>query len=125
LRFMGRKAECIQTANGRIETERYEPFVNSLPGIQKSALIGIGEGSLREPCLVVVLAKENKVDSRTTIKNIRSSLLEKFPEHNINRIFIQKNLPVDARHNAKIHRLTLGGKWTAKVSKNAKLGLIP
>ena len=35
-RFMGRKAECIQSANGRVETERYEPFVNSLPGIQKS-----------------------------------------------------------------------------------------
>ena len=124
LRFMGRKAECIQTSNGRIETERYEPFVNNLLGIQKSALIGIGEGTSREPCLVVVLAKENKKDFRTTIKNIRSSLLEKFPEHNIKRIFIQKNLPVDARHNAKIHRLTLGKKWTAKVSKNPKLGLI-
>ena len=124
LRFMGRKAECIQTSNGRIETERYEPFVNNLLGIQKSALIGVGEGTSREPCLVVVLAKENKKDFRTTIKNIRSSLLEKFPEHNIKRIFIQKNLPVDARHNAKIHRLTLGKKWTAKVSKNPKLGLI-
>ena len=37
---------------------------------------------------------------------------------------MQKKLPVDARHNAKIHRLTLGKIWTAKVSKNAKLGLI-
>ena len=125
LRFMGRKAECIQTANGRIETERYEPFVNSLPGIQKSALIGIGEGALREPCLVVVPTQATKKVLRSTIEKVRSSLLAKFPEHNINRIFIQKNLPVDARHNAKIHRLTLGKIWTAKVSKNAKLGLIP
>ena len=124
LRFMGRKAECIQTANGRVETERYEPFVNSLPGIQKSALIGVGETAIKQPCLVVVPTPKFNEDYQITIKKVHASLLEKFPEHKINRIFTQKKLPVDARHNAKIHRLTLGKKWSAKVSKNPNLGLV-
>ena len=124
LRFMGRKAECIQTANGRVETERYEPFVNSLPGIQKSALIGVGEAATKEPCLVVVTSSKSNEHYKTTIKKVHASLLEKFPGHNINRIFTQKKLPVDSRHNAKIHRLTLGKKWSAKVSRNPNLGLI-
>ena len=120
---MGRKAECIQTANGRVETERYEPFVNSLR-YSKSALIGVGEAATKELCLVVVTSSKSNEHYKTTIKKVHASLLEKFPEHNINRIFTQKKLPVDARHNAKIHRLTLGKKWSAKVSKNPNLGLV-
>ena len=41
LRFMGRKAECIKTKNGPIETERYEPFVNTIDGIKSVFLSGL------------------------------------------------------------------------------------
>ena len=41
LRFMGRKAECIKTKNGPIETERYEPFVNTIDGIKGVLLSGL------------------------------------------------------------------------------------
>jgi hypothetical protein len=40
------------------------------------------------------------------------------------RVFFEKKLPVDARHNAKIHRLSLSKKWTKRVLKNQRLGLL-
>ena len=123
LGFMGRKAECIKTKNGPIETERYEPFVNTIDGIKRCALIGIGDGTIKEPSLVVEMSTRLQYSPSGIIKKMRSALSQKFPEHDIQRIFVQKKLPVDSRHNAKIHRLSLAKKWTRKVKKNQKLGM--
>jgi hypothetical protein len=46
-----------------------------------------------------------------------------FKKYNIVRVFHEKKLPVDPRHNAKIHRLALAKKWTTAVAKNTKLGI--
>ena len=123
LRFLGRKAERIKTINGHIETERCEPLVNAIRGIKRCALIGIGSGEIKEPSLVV----EASVFCITS----KNELLQKFspPLRKTFRImvfvgFFEKKLPVDKRHNAKIHRLTLSRKWTRKVGKAEKLGLI-
>ena len=37
LRFLGRKAECVYTNDGPIETERCEPAINQLSCVRKSA----------------------------------------------------------------------------------------
>ena len=69
----------------------------------------------KEPCLVVVVVDRSL--SKEITKEIRSHLSRVFPKHNIKRIFVESKLPVDARHNAKIHRLSLARKWSDKVSK--------
>jgi hypothetical protein len=45
-----------------------------------------------------------------------------FPEFQIQRVFFEKKIPVDARHNAKIHRLALSRKWSRWVARKPKLG---
>ena len=122
LRFMGRKIECIPTPNGPLETERCEPIVNAYDGIYRSALVGIGLGALREPCLVV--EPVNKSSTRANLeKNIRKDLRKRMPAFAVERIFWENSIPVDSRHNAKIHRLALSRKWTRLVAQKPKLGL--
>ena len=57
---------------------------------------------------------------------LRKEILETcnamFPNYKIERVFFEKQIPVDARHNAKIHRLALSRKWTNMVSRKPSLG---
>lgn len=123
LRFLGRKAEQVITENGPLETERIEPIINSLDGVRRSALIGIGTGKIKEPCVVIELENE-KLDKQNLENSIRESVLSLFPKLKINRIFWEASIPVDVRHNAKIHRLNLSRKWHGVVNKNPKTGLL-
>ena len=124
LRFLGRKAERIKTINGHIETERCEPLVNAIRGIKRCALIGIGSGEIKEPSLVVEASFFCITSKNELLQKVQSTLAKNIPNYGIRRIFFEKKLPVDKRHNAKIHRLTLSQKWTRKVGKAEKLGLI-
>ena len=118
LRFLGRKVERILTQYGPLETERCEPIINGIKEVSRSALIGIGLGQIKEPCIVVELVKNTKKSEYKSIKKeIFSSLKNRFPEHSFPYIIFEKSLPVDSRHNAKIHRLSLSKKWSKKVLK--------
>ena len=65
LRFMGRKVERVITKDGPLETERCEPLVNAMKNISRSALIGIGRGRIKEPCLVVEVNKTSVISFET------------------------------------------------------------
>ena len=121
LRFLGRKAECVYTANGPFETERCEPLINQLDCVQKCALIGLGSVPNQEPCLVV---QPNRQEMRQRGEHaLREEILnicrDSFLGFDIERVFFQKKIPVDARHNAKIHRLALSRKWTSLVARKS------
>ena len=124
LRFLGRKAECVYTKNGPIETERCEPAINQLSCVKKSALVGLGEMPNQEPCLVVEPLREvvRQKGENVLRKEILEACNSLFPNYMIERVFFEKQIPVDARHNAKIHRLFLSRKWTKRVSRKASLG---
>ena len=120
LRFLGRKAERIITQNGPLETERCEPIVNAIDGVFRSALIGIGNGKYQAPCLVVEL--ESK---KLNLNKIKSEILKKInailPNHQIKHLVFENTLPVDKRHNAKIHRLALSKKWSLRYKTPSSL----
>jgi acyl-coenzyme A synthetase/AMP-(fatty) acid ligase len=126
LRFLGRKAECIHTSNGPIETERCEPFINQIPYVQKCALIGLGDSPNQQPCLVIepVREKMRELGEAYLRREILDSCKRRFPEFPIDRVFFEKRLPVDARHNAKIHRLSLGRKWSQRICRKPDIGKI-
>lgn len=125
LRFLGRKAECLITPDGPLETERCEPGINELPGVNRCALIGLGSAPNQEPCLIVEPSKERiRSAGENALRNeIFAELKTLFPQFKINRILFEKKIPVDARHNAKIHRLSLAKKWSSLVSHKPKLGI--
>ena len=118
LRFLGRKAELVQTESGPLETERAEPVANKLPKVYRSALIGLGSGQTKKPALVVEPAPEHYPKSPEEKKSFAKEVLRTLHELDrlrpIKRIFFERNFPVDSRHNAKIHRLALARKWSKK-----------
>ena len=115
LRFMGRKAECVLTESGPLETERCEPIFNEIKGVRRCALIGIGHDNIKEPSLVVEIDKEMSITKEEVKEKILNLLKNDYSRFGITKVFFEKKLPVDARHNAKIHRLSLSKKWTSIV----------
>ena len=124
LRFLGRKAECLITDQGPLETERCEPMVNAFPEVKRSALIGVGPPRRQSPCIIVEL--ENKELNGNAKQSLRTKVLEalnnSFSEFGFSRVVWENKIPVDARHNAKIHRLSLSKKWNLLIDRNPKFG---
>ena len=118
LRFLGRKAERLNTAPGPLETERCEAIVNSVHGVRRSALIGLGSKDPVEPC--VVIEPEEEFRDKKARNEIKEEALNRLKAHlprfQISQMRFENSLPVDARHNAKIHRLALAKKWSQKLA---------
>jgi len=114
--YCGRKAERVVTTNSTLFAEPCEQVFRPQPGVARCALIGLGQRGMQTPALVVqpttVLSVKEKL-------SLASALRERSRQHThtqtISRFYFHPNFPVDVRHNAKIHRLTLA-KWavTAK-----------
>lgn len=109
--FCGRKAERVRTAGGTLFTEQVEPLMNRHPLVQRSALVGLGPPGRQEPWLVVELAPGAPPDAAS-----RAALRAHAQTHPrtaaLAGIVFHPRFPVDVRHNAKIHRLTLA-RWLA------------
>ncbi len=111
--FCGRKAERVVTADGTLFTEQIEPIFNTHPKVRRCALIGIGPVGRQRPALVVEPAP-NAVDvlkdstaARTLARELRALALTIRSTYPIKIFYFHPGFPVDVRHNAKIHRLTL------------------
>lgn len=97
--FCGRKAERVRTAAGPLYTDKVEGIANG-KGV-RTALVGVGEPGAQRPVLIV----EGKEDAA-----LAAELKAALP---VEAVLFHPAFPVDVRHNAKIHRATLG-KWAAE-----------
>lgn len=93
--FCGRKAERVETASGPLYTDRLEGIAAAHPGVGRCALVGVGAPGHARPVLVV----EGREDPRLAQELKRLAPVE--------AVLFHPRFPVDVRHNAKIHRLTL------------------
>lgn len=118
--FCGRKVERVPTAQGELYTDCCESIYNQHPEVFRTALIGLGESNEITPAIVVEPEKDNfpnSVSHRQRLITELKALGEDYQmTRSIDRFFIQKRLPVDIRHNAKIHRLTLARKYNLSSS---------
>lgn len=116
--FCGRKAERVETATGPLFSEQAEPIFNTHPDVRRSALIGLGDRELRHQRAAVVIEATSpartatSADCRRFARELRE--LAKLHAHtaHIKLFYFHPKFPVDVRHNAKIHRLTLA-RWAA------------
>jgi len=99
--FAGRKAERVEAAGRTLFTDLVEGQAGSLLGSTRCALVGVGDRGRQRPVLVVE-GREDAARAR--------QLLAALP---VEDILFHPRLPVDVRHNAKIHRLELG-RWAAR-----------
>ncbi|MBE2214821.1 MAG: AMP-binding protein, partial [Opitutaceae bacterium] len=109
--FCGRKAERVETATGPCFTDRCEPVFNQHPRVARTALIGLGPRGRQEPALIIEPtpgAWPRGAAARAAFAaELRALGRAGETTREIRRFFFHKRFPVDVRHNAKIHRLTL------------------
>ena len=109
--FCGRAAERVETPNGPLYTEQIEPLFNQHPGVRRTALIGIGNRPRQRAALVVESRDPNDIRISAKCRALGRELRELARNHphagRITLFYFHPGFPVDVRHNAKIHRLTL------------------
>ena len=106
--YLGRTAERVETPAGTLFTEPCEQVFRVHPRARRCALIGLAG----EPALVVETRIRGEADVRALVAELRG--LARGHPHTaaIRTFFFHRHLPVDVRHNAKIHRLALA-RWAA------------
>ena len=106
--------EHVATQQGPLYTDCCEALFNVHPQVFRSALIDTGNG---QPAIVVEPEKGSypagKKQRERFVESLRTIARSHEMTRQIDRFFFEKALPVDVRHNAKIHRLTLAKKFSA------------
>ncbi len=112
--FAGRKAETVHTARGPLHPAQVEPLFESHPEIRRVALVGSGAAGRQRPCLVAEPVNPRLVQDSAECRRLTRDLrqLALLHEHTaqVKTFYFHPSFPVDVRHNAKIHRLTLA-RW--------------
>lgn len=112
--FLGRKVERVETRFGTLFPDQVEPVFNQHPGVKRSALIGLGERGQQRPAIVVEPRSREVVETaslrRKLVRELRALAVQHRQTETIRLCYLHPAFPVDVRHNAKIHRLTLT-KW--------------
>jgi olefin beta-lactone synthetase len=116
--FCGRKNHRVITEKGTLFTIPVEAVFNNHPLVYRSALTGVGPVSCQIPVVFVepsgpVHNKGQFIDELTEIAQSTPLTAE------IHHFFIEKNFPVDIRHNAKIFREKLAIQAAARLRKAA------
>lgn len=111
IRFCGRKSQRLDTAAGPMFTVQVEQVFNTLPGVARTALVGVGERGTQRPVLCVELeagADQQEVEDRLSERRDEFEITAP-----VTAFLFHPKFPVDIRHNAKIgrERLTV---WAAK-----------
>lgn len=114
--FCGRVAERVETIDGPMFTEPCEQVFRAHPKVARCALIGLGEGGSQIPAIVIEPksgVRWRTAGARQEMADALRTLALRHPHTSaIRRLFFRAHLPVDVRHNAKIHRLALA-RWAA------------
>ena len=110
--FCGRKAERIETDSDVLHTEPCEQVFRAHPRARRCALIGLGQRGAQRPALVAETTVRDDTDARTLAAELRALAREHPHTAGITTFYFHEKFPVDVRHNAKIHRLTLA-QWAA------------
>lgn len=112
--FAGRKAETVHTAHATLHPACVEPLFDIHPDVRRTALISIGPNGLKRPALVVEPADPRLVKDSAECRRLARELRAIAQRHPhtlaLKTFYFHPSLPVDVRHNAKIHRLTLA-RW--------------
>ncbi len=113
--FCGRKVERVEGPDGILHTEPCEQVFRGHPAVERCALIGLGRRGAQVPALVIQRRRNEglHLTDRALAEELRARARAFAHTRALTRFFVHPGFPVDVRHNAKIHRLTLG-RWAAR-----------
>ena len=110
--FVGRKVERVETQTGTLHTEPCEQVFRYHPRVTRCALVGLGERGRQRPALIVEAVVKDSAAARVFARELRVLALAHAHTTPVKIFYFHPKFPVDVRHNAKIHRLTLA-QWAA------------
>ncbi|UID78975.1 AMP-binding protein [Stenotrophomonas maltophilia] len=116
--FCGRKTHRVETAQGPLYTEQVEPVFNTVPGVARTALVGVGPAGAQVPVLCVELQR-GQSDGPALREALRAKAAARLPDANLQHVLMHPAFPVDIRHNAKIGREKLAVWAGAELEKHA------
>ncbi|WP_157556619.1 AMP-binding protein [Nocardia acidivorans] len=109
--FCGRKSQRVHTAAGPMFSVQVEQVFNTLPGVVRTALVGVGARGSQRPVLCV--EAEPGTDTVLLAAELRSRAVEFEVTSTVSTFLFHPRFPVDIRHNAKIGREQLA-VWAAQ-----------
>jgi acyl-CoA synthetase (AMP-forming)/AMP-acid ligase II len=106
--FCGRKSQRVQTTDGDLFADQVEAIFNTLEGVERSALVGLGEPGRQEPVLCIELRRADRKETPTLKRLVENAIRERAAQHGslgeLKRVLFHPGFPVDTRHNSKIGR---------------------
>ncbi|RLL68023.1 fatty acid CoA ligase family protein [Streptomyces sp. Z26] len=119
----GRAVQRVRTADGDLYPEQVEPVAHTVPGVRRSALVGVapedaGDAAGAPVAYVPVLCVEAEGrPDREERRRLAADVLARFDEfphtRAVRHVLFHPGLPVDVRHNSKIDRPRLA-RWAAR-----------
>lgn len=109
--FCGRKSQRLQTAEGPMFSVQVEQVFNTVPGVARTALVGVGTRGTQLPVLCV--EPEPGADTAKLATQLRERAAEFDVTAPVSTFLFHPGFPVDIRHNAKIGREQLA-VWAAE-----------
>ena len=120
--FCGRKIERVEAFCGVFYTDCCEAIFNAHEAVFRSALIAYRVGEEIVPAIVIESKEKLSAQEQVKLFNELRALAKRYKATEaIQHFCIYKNFPVDVRHNAKIHRLTLMRYFQKHPSKVSKI----
>jgi acyl-CoA synthetase (AMP-forming)/AMP-acid ligase II len=130
--FCGRKSHRVVTPHGTLYTDMVEPIFNTVPGVARTALVGVTRDGVTYPVLCVELMKLGLPGTpgndgflypfpgnwRQTLPFIEERAEEFESTRRITTFLRYSGFPVDVRHNSKIFREKLAVWADRKLGKN-------
>ncbi|MFI6042906.1 fatty acid CoA ligase family protein [Nocardia sp. NPDC051321] len=109
--FCGRKSQRVDTAAGPMFTVQVEQIFNTVAGVARTALVGVGARGAQRPVLCFEMASD--ADGAAVGAALRARGAEFELASSIADFLVHPGFPVDIRHNAKIGREQLA-QWATK-----------
>jgi acyl-CoA synthetase (AMP-forming)/AMP-acid ligase II len=110
--FCGRMVERVLSEDGPLYTDCCEAVFNQHAKVYRSALIDTGGG---RPAIVIEPEPGHFPKGQAAKEGFRAELMQLAQANpttkGIERFHFEKSFPVDIRHNAKIHRLSLAERY--------------
>jgi olefin beta-lactone synthetase len=105
--YCGRKSQRVVTPDGTLFTDQVEPVFNAVPGVFRTALIGVTSRGVTHPVIAVEL--DDDVPGIDPWPEVYEALRAAARRHEHTRrieVFLEHpgSFPVDVRHNSKIFR---------------------
>jgi acyl-CoA synthetase (AMP-forming)/AMP-acid ligase II len=106
--YCGRKSHRVVTPDGTLFTEQVEPVFNTVPGVYRTALVGVERGGVTYPVICVELEDAPGPAERPWFEITRDlwTVGQQFEHTRRIEVFLEypRGFPVDVRHNSKIFR---------------------